>query len=1078
MYCRRRSLNLITLPIASSITWCLLAPLTPAMAQIIPDGTLGAQPSVVTPNVTIKGIPSDQIDGGAIRGANLFHSFQDFNIGAFRGAYFSNPTGIVNILSRITGTNPSNIQGTLGVLGNANLFLINPNGIVFGSSSRLDVRGAFVATTANSLLFDNGVEFSATHPQAPPLLSINIPIGLHYRTPQPGALVNAGNLAVQPGQNLTLVGGTVATTGQLWASGGQLSVVAVPGESFVQLGSAGQLLSVSPTTNAQSTTPRGRSLPELLNTVGYDTGLTAVGNTHVVLKGSDTPIPAHIGTVIVSGILDASNLAGGKTGGTIQLLGNKVGLFDSARINASGDVGGGSVLIGGNYQGQGILPNALATYVAPGVTINADAVNSGNGGQIVVWANESTRAYGTLSARGGEQSGNGGLIETSSLTFLDVSGIRVDATAGKGLSGTWLIDPRNIIIQNVAASNGTFSSATPDGFTPGGDNAVVSTQDIESQLNAGTNVTITTGSTSNQEGNITVMDSITKTTGGSATLSLLAANNITFNSGVKITSNSDALNLILTADSDRSGAGDVVMNNTRIQANSGLIGITANSVLLENKSDVHTDANGKVNGGSIVVNAGSVRLRESGMGSTTVGEGNAGQVIINADTVSFEKGSGLGTWSDEGSGNAGQIYINANSLSLKGSAFDSTAYRDGNAGQINITANSIVFTEASAFASGVLGKGKAGQVNVTANSIFMTGNGGISTKAEGSGDGGQINVTAHSLVLQGSGFTSQTTSTGNGGQINVTADFVLLDGDNFGISTDSSNSGKGGDITLHVGELIVRGGSKIAVRSFGTGGAGTVSIVADSIRLDTEGDINAATVSGQGGNINLTAQDIQLRRGSNITTNATGTANGGNISIDTGVLVALENSDISANSTDARGGNITINTQGIFGTAFRPTRTPDSDITATGADSSLSGNVTINRFGIDPTTGLVVLPENVIDPATLIAQNPCERGKGSAFVVTGRGGLPGNPSEPLSSEAVRVGLVEPAPIGEQGSRGVEEQENKRTAVNSKSPISNPVVPVMGWVFNNKGEVVLTAYAPTNTQLQQRLWTNPAACQAH
>jgi filamentous hemagglutinin family protein len=140
------------LPVATSITWCLLLPLTPVTAQIIPDATLGAQPSVVTPNVTIKGILSDQIDGGAIRGANLFHSFQDFNINAFRGAYFSNPAGIVNILSRITGTNPSNIQGTLGVLGNANLFLINPNGIIFGSSSRLDVRGAFVATTANSLL--------------------------------------------------------------------------------------------------------------------------------------------------------------------------------------------------------------------------------------------------------------------------------------------------------------------------------------------------------------------------------------------------------------------------------------------------------------------------------------------------------------------------------------------------------------------------------------------------------------------------------------------------------------------------------------------------------------------------------------------------------------------------------------------------------------------------------------------------------------------------------------------------------------------------------------------------------------
>jgi filamentous hemagglutinin family protein len=1074
---QKRSLFSITSTIASSLTLALLAPLTPATAQITPDATLGAQSSIVTPNLTINGIPSDRIDGGAIRGANLFHSLFEFNVGAGRGAYFTNQAGIENILSRVTGTNPSNILGTLGVLGNANLFLINPNGIIFGPASRLDVRGSFVASTANSIVFDNGVEFSATNPQIPPLLTINIPMGLRYRTQQPSALVNAGNLAVQPGQNLTLVGGTVATTGQLKAPGGQLSVAAVPGESLVQLGSAGQLISVSPSAKAQSTTPTGRSLPELLNTLGYDTGLTAINDTQVALQGSGTTVPADTGTVIVSGTLDASNLAVGQTGGTIQVLGNKVGLFDSAHINVSGNAGGGMALIGGNYQGQGTLPKASATYVADGVTINANAVDVGNGGQIVVWANESTRAYGTLSARGGVQAGNGGLIETSGLTFLDVSGIKVDATAGQGVSGTWLIDPRNIIIQNVVASNGTFSGANPNVFTPGGDNAVVSTQDIESQLNAGTNVTITTGSTGNQEGNITVADSIIKANGGPATLSLLAANNITFNSGVEITSNSDALNLILTADSDRSGAGDVVMNNTRIQANSGLIEITANSLLLENKADVHTDPNGKVSGGSIIVNARSVFLRESGMGSTTLGEGNAGQVIINADTISFENGSGIGAWSD-GTGNAGQIYINANSLSLKGSAFDSTAYGEGNAGQINVTADSIIFTEASAFVSGVREKGKqGGRVNVTANSIFMTGNGGIGTKTEGSADGGEINVTANSLVLQGSGFTSQTTDKGNGGKINVTADFVLLDGDTFGISTDSDDIGNGGDITLHIGELIVRGGAKIAVNSSGSGDAGKLTIVADSIRLDTEGRLTADIVSGEGGNIDLTAQDIQLRRGGNITTNAT-SANGGNIKIDTGVLVGLENSDISANSTDSRGGNVTINAQGIFGTQFRPALTLESDITATGKDSSLNGTVTINTPGVDPSRGLVALPETVADPAALIAQNPCDRGQGSAFVVTGRGGLPSNPSDTLNTDAVRVGLVEPAPLGEQErslseDRGTQEQLSIQ---NPKSKIQNPVVPAQGWVFNNNGEVVLTAYNPSSTG-SQRPWANPGACKA-
>ncbi|MCG5060680.1 MAG: filamentous hemagglutinin N-terminal domain-containing protein [Limnoraphis sp. WC205] len=153
--------------------------------------------SFVTPNVNIRGINSDapggaatlRIDGGAVRGGNLFHSFQEFNIREGRGAYFSNPDNIINILTRVTGGNISEILGTLGVLGNANLFLINPAGIVFGPNARLDVGGSFFATTADGILFENGFEFAASNPEAPPLLTINMPLGLNIRE-NPGAIVN------------------------------------------------------------------------------------------------------------------------------------------------------------------------------------------------------------------------------------------------------------------------------------------------------------------------------------------------------------------------------------------------------------------------------------------------------------------------------------------------------------------------------------------------------------------------------------------------------------------------------------------------------------------------------------------------------------------------------------------------------------------------------------------------------------------------------------------------------------------------------------------------------------------------
>ncbi|WP_293019287.1 MULTISPECIES: filamentous hemagglutinin N-terminal domain-containing protein [unclassified Moorena] len=186
----------------------------PVLADITPDGSLGNEASRVTPNVQVKGALADLIEGGATRGENLFHSFAEFNVGELQRVYFANSSGIQRILTRVTGSNLSNILGTLGVDGAANLFLLNPNGIVFGHKARLDVAGSFVASTANSLVFGDGQEFSATSPEAPPLLTINITPGLQYGKYDPRTrITNAGNLAV--GQDLTLAAGNLDLQGQL-----------------------------------------------------------------------------------------------------------------------------------------------------------------------------------------------------------------------------------------------------------------------------------------------------------------------------------------------------------------------------------------------------------------------------------------------------------------------------------------------------------------------------------------------------------------------------------------------------------------------------------------------------------------------------------------------------------------------------------------------------------------------------------------------------------------------------------------------------------------------------------------------
>lgn len=294
------------------------------IAQIVPDRTLGTENSVVTPNIDIKGVPSDRTDGGAIRGSGLFHSFQEFSIREGRGGYFSNPSGVENIFSRVTGNSASNISGKLGVLGNANLFLLNPNGILFGVNTSLDLNGSFLGSTGNSFNFGDGKEFSANNPTAPPLLSVSVPLRVQFNQEQPSAIANFGNLSTR--QNLTLLGGTVASTGQLSAPGGQIAVAAVPNSSIVNLNSTGQFH------NIDTLSPVGAgnsgSLTELLTSLDERShpGLTVNSSGQVELSGS--------GLLVVDGDVVAKNV----TAKTATLTAHHNLTLVESQIGTNGDL--------------------------------------------------------------------------------------------------------------------------------------------------------------------------------------------------------------------------------------------------------------------------------------------------------------------------------------------------------------------------------------------------------------------------------------------------------------------------------------------------------------------------------------------------------------------------------------------------------------------------------------------------------------------------------------------------------------------------------------------------------------------
>ncbi len=417
----------------------------PALAQITsaPDGTnTGINPAGNTFNIT----------GGTQAGSNLFHSFQRFGLNTGQIANFLSNPAIANILGRVTGGDASIINGQIQVTGsNANLFLMNPAGIVFGANASLNVPGSFTATTANAIGIGNNW-FNAVGTNNYAAL-VGTPNSFAFTGLQPGAIINAGNLAVGTGQSLTLLGGTVINTGTLTAPGGTITIAAVAGEKLVRVTQDGSLLSLDLPVETQAVlnpaTATPLSLPALLtgSNLSTATGVSVDANGVVRLTGFNTAIPPEAGSAIVSNQVNVAGMIGGK----VAVLGQKVGLV-GATIDASGTNGGGTVLVGGDYQGKGTVSNAQQTYVSPDSVIRVDAVQTGNGGRAIIWANSSTRYYGNISARGGSQSGNGGFVEVSGKQNLTFDG-GVNVQAAAGAAGRLLLDPNSVVIGVNGADN-------------------------------------------------------------------------------------------------------------------------------------------------------------------------------------------------------------------------------------------------------------------------------------------------------------------------------------------------------------------------------------------------------------------------------------------------------------------------------------------------------------------------------------------------------------------------------------------------------------------------------------------------
>ncbi|MEQ8961744.1 MAG: filamentous hemagglutinin, partial [Coleofasciculus sp. C2-GNP5-27] len=294
----------------------------------------------------------------------------------------------------------------------------------------------------------------------------------------------------------------------------------------------------------------------------------------------------------------------------------------------------------------------------------------------------------------------------------------------------------------------------------------------------------------------------------------------------------------------------------------------------------------------------------------------------------------------------------------------------------------------------------------------------VATTSFNAGNAGKVIInTSRMLLRDGGAVSSNTLATGNAGALTINArESVEISGKVPGSPLPSAvrssapivpyslqqvyglapvPSGASGDVTINTGRLSVTDGAKVDVSNQGVGKAGILQVNANSVFLDTQGSITAATASGEGGNIELNVPDVLLlRNNSPITASAGGTGNGGNITIDSLFIVATSptgknGSDITANAGQGNGGAIGITTQGLFGIEFRPHLTPHSDITVS-SQFGLSGTYELNSPNIDPSRGLLNLPNQFVDVSRQMRQNCPARGTGqeNRFVVTGTGGLP------------------------------------------------------------------------------------------
>ncbi|OWY34774.1 YDG domain-containing protein [Herbaspirillum aquaticum] len=645
--------------------------MSPLLAQA---GPVGGQVTAGSGSIAQSGTTTTVTQSSQSMSAN----WQSFNTARGETVNFVQPSASAVAVNRIHDTNPTQFFGQLNA--NGQVYLINPNGILFGAGAQVNVGGLVASTLdmSDASLASASRRFSGNGT---------------------GSIVNQGDINVASGGYVAFIGNTVSNQGNITAPSGAVMLGAgndvtltfadtslvklqVNQNTLDSLAENGGLIRVDGGSVVMSAGAKDAVLASVVNNTGIIEARSVQNvNGTIILDGGNR------GSVSNSGRLDASGKNTGQTGGTVKVLGHDVTLAAGSSIDISGDTGGGTALVGGNFLGAGPEQNAQATTVAVGATINADAISNGNGGNVAIWSDGSTIFNGSITARGGKEGGNGGQVETSGEHLTVGKPAVVNTLAPKGKVGSWLLDPQDMSI---------YYDQDPNSFGDiSGAQITAALQYSDVTIKTGPTVSCTNvsgcGAGISGNGDINLVDGVLiggmNWTSGT-TLTLSAYRNINLGYGTLIDASVGNGNIVLRADNTGTGTGSVKFdaNALGVQGNNGYTKIYYNPDDYFHPTDfslfVTMIGSGQFNA-YMAINLTAGIVSKTYDGTTTATLSGAINPMVTPPWVTINTSGAIATFNDRFAGTNKAVTISGVTLSGPDSGKYFLNGLDGKTGTIN-----------------------------------------------------------------------------------------------------------------------------------------------------------------------------------------------------------------------------------------------------------------------------------------------------------------------------------------------------------------------------------------------------------